>query len=259
MSIGMIEPGWVIGLTVVAFIAGVIDAIAGGGGLLTLPALLAAGLPPDLALGTNKGQSTFGSGAAFFSFLRAGTLDRGRLPYAFASGLAGSLLGAATVLVIPPRVLAPLVLGLLVTVAIVLLLRRDLGSREGVPPQRPLRRLVPIAFGIGFYDGFFGPGTGTFVIMAFVLWMGDRLAVASANAKVVNFASNLAALGIFALSGKVLWAVALPMACAQAAGGLVGARLVRVRGDRLVRIMVLLVVSALSVKIGFELWRSQGA
>jgi hypothetical protein len=154
---------------------------------------------------------------------------------------------------IPSRVLAPLVLVLLVAVAAFLALRRNFGAEARPAPPRPLPRTVLIALVIAFYDGFFGPGTGTFLIMAFVLWLGDRMAAASANAKVVNFASNLAALALFALSGRVLWAVALPMAASQALGATLGARLVRRGGDRFVRVVVLAVVAALALKIAWDL------
>lgn len=234
----------------VALIGGTIDAVAGGGGLVTLPALLMAGLPPDLALGTNKGQGTFGSGSSLLTFWRLGSVDRARAPTAFALAFAGSLLGALAVVHLSNAVLAPLVLVLLVAVAVFLFFRRDFGTRpRGVEVTRPLLRTAAIAFTIGAYDGFFGPGTGTFVLIAFVLWLGDTLARGSANAKVVNFASNLAALLLFTLSDRVLWTIALPMAAGQALGGVIGARLVGRLGDRFVRGMVLVVVVALCAKL----------
>jgi uncharacterized protein len=248
----------ILGLAAAAFVAGTIDAVAGGGGLVTLPALLLAGLPPDMALGTNKGQSTFGSGASFLAFLKAGAIDRRRLAVAFGGGGTGALLGARAVEAVPGNVLRPLVLVLLLAVAAVLFFRRDLGTRQPARRERSASQAVVglIAFVLGFYDGFFGPGTGTFLIMAFVLWLGDTLSEASANAKVVNFASNLVSLALFSATGRVVWAVALPMAVGQAVGGMLGARLVIRRGDRLVRGTVLAVVAVLVVKLGSDLfWR----
>jgi uncharacterized protein len=238
-----------------ALAAGVVDAIAGGGGLLTLPALLAAGLPPQLALATNKGQSVFGSGTALLRFARGGLVDPARARIAFPCGFAGSLAGALAVTALSPQQLKPIVLGLLVLAGVFV------ASRTGPPPvtARVPQRLAgvvtaAVALVVGAYDGFFGPGTGTFLIVAFASLLGDPLRRASAEAKVVNFASNLAALALFASRGLVLWKIALPMAAAQAAGGFLGAHLAVRRGDLLVRRVVLLVVLALVVKLGRDVW-----
>ena len=240
-----------------AALAGVVDAVAGGGGLLTVPALLAAGLPPDLALGTNKGQSVFGSAAALLRYGRAGLVDGRMARVTFPAGRAGSLGGAALVLLVPPSALRPVVLVLLVVVAVALALRPAapaprVGPRPGT--GRPIAAAA-IALAIGAYDGFFGPGTGTFLIFAFVAFLGLRLQEASADAKVVNFASNLAAVLLFASRGVVVWAVALPMAAGQFAGGLLGAQIAVRGGDRVVRWAVLAVVAALALKLGADLLR----
>ena len=238
-----------------ATLAGAVDAIAGGGGLVTLPALLAAGLPPDLALGTNKGQSVFGSGAALLRYAWAGLVDGRMARITFPAGLAGSLCGAALVLLVPPEALRPVVLALLVVVAAVLAFRPAAPApRAGSRPWRPATA-VAIALGIGAYDGFFGPGTGTFLIFAFVVFHGAGMQQASADAKVVNFASNLAALALFSARGLVVWQAALPMAAGQFAGGLVGAHLAVRGGDRVVRVVVLAVVVALVLKLGADLVR----
>ncbi|ACG72263.1 protein of unknown function DUF81 [Anaeromyxobacter sp. K] len=241
-------------LTAVALLAGVVDAIAGGGGLLTLPALLWTGLPPHLALGTNKGQSVFGSFAALVRFSRAGMVDGRRARVTFPLGLAGSLAGAGLVLLVPPATLRPVVLALLAFAALFVGLRRG-------PPARPdgaRREATPlvaggIALAIGAYDGFFGPGTGTFLIVAFVALLGDGLARASAGAKVVNFASNLAAVALFSVKGVVVWRIAVPMAAAQLAGGWIGAHLAVRRGDALVRRTAVLVTLALAVKLAWDM------
>jgi uncharacterized protein len=243
-------------LCAAALMAGVVDAIAGGGGLLTLPVLLAVGLPPHVALGTNKGQAVFGSFAALARFSRGG-LVRGRLAaITFPLGLIGSLAGAALVLRVRPEVLKPLVLALLVAVAVFLTFRR--GPPPGERPEPPHGRMLAlgalIALAIGAYDGFFGPGTGTFLILAFSGLLGHGLVRASADAKVVNFASNLAALALFASRGVVLWKVALPMALAQFIGGWLGAQFVIRGGDGLVRRVVLAVVMALALKLGRDVF-----
>ncbi|MFE8595345.1 TSUP family transporter [Archangium violaceum] len=239
-------------LCIAALTAGVVDAIAGGGGLVTLPALLATGLPPHVVLGTNKGQSVFGSFAALVRFYRAGLLNKQLAAVTFPMGLVGSFMGAGLVLLMRPEVLKPVVLVLLVIVAAFLAFRR--GPPPGERPEPPRQRLLSlgaiIALLIGTYDGFFGPGTGTFLIIAFSGLLGHGLTRASADAKVVNFASNLAAVSLFAYRGLVLWYVALPMAAAQFTGGWIGAHLAVRGGDKLVRKVVLLVVTALVLKLG---------
>ena len=241
-------------LSAVALAAGTIDAIAGGGGLLSVPALLAAGLPPHLALATNKGQSVFGSGAAMLRFARAGLVDRVRARVAFPAALAGSLAGARLLVEISPARLRPLVLVLLAAAAAFMALRRAPPAPVEAPP-RPggSGRAIAVSLAIGAYDGFFGPGTGTFLIVAFVALLGDGLARASAGAKVVNFASNLAALCLFSARGLVVWRIALPMAAAQLAGGWAGAHLAVRRGDRLIRGVTIAVSLALALKVAWDM------
>lgn len=237
-----------------AFVAGFIDAIAGGGGLITVPALLAAGLPPHLVLGTNKGQAVWGSGGAMVRFARAGMLDRDRAPWTFSAGFVGSAAGAALVLVLSPEILRPVVLVLLVGVALFLTFRPPLHpTPKSHTPTRARGILMALALGIGAYDGFFGPGTGTFLIIGAVLLLGLPLANASAEAKVVNFASNLAAFLVFAWKGVVVWHIALPMAAAQFSGAWTGSHVAIRGGDRLVRWVVLGVVIALSLKLTWDL------
>jgi uncharacterized membrane protein YfcA len=245
-------------LGAVGLLAGSVDAIAGGGGLLTVPALAALGLPPHLVLGTNKGQSVFGSASALVAFARAGLVDGARARVTFPLGLLGSLLGAWIVLLLRPDVLRPIVIGLLVAAALFVGLRRGPPRAEA---RVPARFILPVAGAwallVGAYDGFFGPGTGTFLIVGFVALLGDPLTRASAEAKVVNFASNLAALALFAWKGTVLWKLALPMAAGQLVGGQIGAHLAVRKGDVLVRRVVLLVVLALSAKLARDAWMAR--
>ncbi|XSF08628.1 TSUP family transporter [Myxococcus faecalis] len=241
-------------LCVAALVAGMVDAIAGGGGLITLPALLTAGLPPHVALGTNKGQSVFGSFAALVRFSRAGLVDWKLARVTFPFGLGGAFAGAALVLLVKPEVLKPLVLVLLIAVAVFLAFRRAPpkapAHEEPSPRSRAQAIGALIALAVGTYDGFFGPGTGTFLIVGFNTLLGHGLARASADAKVVNFASNLASVILFSLKGVVLWKVALPMAAAQFTGAWLGAHLAVKGGDTLVRKVVLAVVLALVLKLG---------
>ena len=249
-----LSPGTQAALCGAALAAGFVDAIAGGGGLVTLPALLSAGIPVDFALGTNKGQSVFGSLAATARFAAGGKIDGRRALVLFPLGFAGSLLGAWLVLRIPSESLRPIVLVLLPAAAIAVLLRP---TPAATAPGAPARNAGPVAAAlallIGTYDGFFGPGTGTFLILGFVGLLRWSPVQASAEAKVVNFASNLAAVLVFAARGAILWRVALPMAAAQFAGGLLGAHSALRVGDRLVRGAVALVVAGLMVKIALDL------
>jgi uncharacterized membrane protein YfcA len=242
-------------LAAVALAAGTIDAVAGGGGLLTVPALLSVGLPPHAAIATNKGQSVFGSFAALVRFTRAGLVDGRRARLMFPLGVAGSVAGALLVLAIPPATLRPVIVVLLPAVAVFVGFRRPPAARlEDAPPRPHETALAGIAaLAIGAYDGFFGPGTGTFLIGAFVGLLGHGLARASAEAKVVNFASNLAAVLLFAARGAVAWRVALPMAAAQLAGGWLGAHLAVRRGDALIRRAVVGVALAAAAKLAWDI------
>jgi uncharacterized membrane protein YfcA len=239
-----------------AFLAGLVDAIAGGGGLVTVPALLAAGLPPQIALGTNKGQAVFGAVTSAVSFASRGEIDRSRAAGGFAGGFVGSWLGARSVLAIPPGPLRAIVIVLLVVAAAVVLARRERRAPpRSLSPRATQAAVVGIGLALGAYDGFFGPGTGTLLVIAFATVFGDPLTRASGNAKVVNLASNLAAVLLFASRGTVLWRVALPMAAANALGAATGAHLAIKNGDRLVRAVVLVIVAAVVVKLAVELAR----
>ena len=237
-------------LAVAALLAGTVDAIAGGGGLITVPVLRAAGLPGHLALGTNKGQAVWGSGAAMLAFWRAGRVDRKQAMYAFPLAFVGSLLGASVVLAIPDKALDPIIIALLIGAAVLVVIKKPSG--DPATPKRAWAAAV-LALVIGAYDGFFGPGTGTFLIVGFVALCGRSLVDASADAKVVNFASNLAALATFAREGSVAWEVALPMAAGQLCGGMIGARLAVKGGARIVRLGVLVASGALIAKLVYSL------
>ena len=229
---------------------------------MTVPALLAAGLPAPVALATNKGQAAFGAVSSFVSFWGRGGIDGKRAPLGFVCGFVGSLAGAGVLLMIDPEPLKPVVLVLLMLSATFIAWPRKLGRgaprgqdkpTEGAPHRWAMLALAPIALALGFYDGFFGPGVGSMLIVVFVLVFGDSLTRASGNAKVVNLASNVAALALFASRGTVIWRIAIPMAAANALGAFVGARLAVERGDRFVRVVVLGVVTVLVLKMAYDL------
>src|SRR5262245_26870717 len=261
--------GWATaGLVVAALAAGMVDAVGGGSGVVAGPALLAAGLPPHLALGTNKAQGVFGTFASTLRYARAGLLDLRRARVTFPAGLVGSVGGAALVLLVPPATLRPVVLVLLVAAAVGLVLRpggkRPLRSTSPLPSTStststwPRLAAAAVALLLGAYDGFFGPGAGTFLILSFAFLFDLPLQRASADAKPVNFASNLAALALFSARGTVLWEIALPMAVAQFVGGWLGAHFAVRGGDRLVRRVVLCVVLALVAKLAIDMGRGRG-
>ena len=239
-------------LVAAALAGGTVDAIAGGGGLITVPALLAVGCPPHVALGTNKAQSVCGTAMALTTFWRARQLTPRRARWTFPLGLVGSFAGALAVHAIAPDHLRPVVIALLLCAAGLLLLRKPRRDADE-PTPRAFGWALVLAVVIGAYDGFFGPGTGTFLIVGMVL-CGASLSRATADAKVVNFASNLAALAVFASRGHVAWALALPMAGAQVAGGLIGARVAIRGGAGVIRVVVVVVSLSLVGKLVYELW-----
>jgi uncharacterized protein len=250
--------GWQLALLcAVGFVAGAIDAIAGGGGLLTVPVFLAVGLPEHQTLGTNKGAMVFGAFASLARYARAGLIDWRLAAIAFPAGFAGSLVGATAVLGVDRAVLRPLVIGMLLVAGAIVALRPSRpASAERPSPRGALAIVALVALVLGSYDGFFGPGAGTFLIIAFTTLLHHALPRATADAKVVNFASNLAAVTVFGLRGTILWQISLPMAAATFLGGLTGAQIAVKGGEGLIRKVVLGVVVALVAKLSWELVRS---
>jgi len=231
--------------------AGFIDAIAGGGGLLTLPSLMLVPLDTPLALGTNKGQGVFGTAMSLAQYARSTLLDRRRALWSFVPALVGSALGVMTVCRVAQGVLTPLVMALLVMAAAAMIFQRPPAGAHA-PRERSMLLAVLVAFVLAFYDGFFGPGTGTFLILAYAWLWRDALDAASANAKVVNFGSNLGAMLTFAARGLIVWKYALPMAAGQLLGGYLGAHATIRGGRQVVRFAVIGVSVALVARLG---WR----
>lgn len=235
-----------------AFCAGTLDAVAGGGGLISLPALLAVGLPPHVALGTNKAQSVWGTTAALITFWRAGRIERRFAWLMFPLAMAASTLGATLVLLVAPTLLRPIVVVLLAVAAIAVWARPPRSGADEGPPPALRAGVVIIATALALYDGFFGPGTGTFLIVALSLLGNYSLPSASAHAKVVNVGSNLAAILIFATHDDIRWAIAAPMAVAQIVGGRIGALVALRGGAQVVRWGVIAVAIALMIKVGYQ-------
>ena len=219
------------------FLAAAVDAIAGGGGLISLPALLIVGVPPHLALGTNKFAASMASLNSSITFARSGKvhfpLVRWQIPFT----LIGSLLGAWAVLRVSSAFLSKAVLVLILLVGIYTMLHKNLGMKnkfQGLNSRNIVLGCM-FALALGFYDGFFGPGTGSFLIFSFITLFGFDFVVASANSKVLNFTSNFAALLIFAWNGKILLSYGIPMAIFMILGSYVGTRLAIQRGAELVK------------------------
>lgn len=243
-------------LLVAALFAGFVDAVAGGGGLIQVPALLVA-LPaesPATVFGTNKLASIFGTGNAALRYARRMALPWGvALPAAGAAFLF-SFGGAMAVAWLPKGVVRPLVLGLLMLVLAYTVVKPDFGAASGsrlAPGQeRPMALLMGAA--LGFYDGFFGPGAGSFMIFGFVHWFRLDFLHASSAAKVVNFATNAAALAYFAPSGHVLWITGLAMAVFNIFGAVLGSRLALRHGSGFVRRVFIAVASLLIARLGYD-------
>jgi len=239
-----------------AFAAGFVDSIAGGGGLITLPVLMSFGLPPQEALGTNKLQATFGSGSAAWHYAAAGTVDWRDCARGFLLSLASAAAGALAVQQMDPAFLRRVIPLLLIGVAVYFLVRPQLGETDR--HSRMPRGLFYWLFGlgIGFYDGFFGPGTGTFWTMAFVLGLGFNLTRATGYTKFMNFASNLSSLALFLAGGKVLFVAGLTMGVGQLLGARVGARMVIRKGTRFIRPIFVSVVLLLTLKLLYDGFRA---
>lgn len=251
----MIEINWELAaLLVAAFGAGLVDAVAGGGGLIQVPALFSA-LPlesPATVFGTNKGSSVFGTANAAWRYARRIAIPWDIAVPAAAAAFVFSFAGAAMVAWLPREVVRPLILILLVAVAVYTALRRDFGTAPVAVPARGRMPAIAVGVVLGFYDGFFGPGMGSFLIFAFVRWFGLDFLRASAAAKVVNGSTNLAALAYFVPSGHILWKVALAMAVFNILGAQTGARLAIRRGSGFVRGAFLFATVLLIAKFGAD-------
>jgi len=252
------ETLWV---TLAAGFAGFIDAIVGGGGLILAPALFAAfpGAAPATLFGTNKSASVWGTSFATLQYARRVELRWRRLLPAVGLTFCGALAGAWALTRIDPGFLRRALPLILLGVLLYTLARKDLG-REHAPRYSGHGEALAagaLGLGIGFYDGFFGPGTGSFFVFALVRWLGYDFLHASAAAKLLNVTSNVAAIGLFATKGHVWWALGLQLAVANVIGSLLGTRLALRHGAGFVRGIFLLVVGALICKTGWDAygWR----
>jgi uncharacterized protein len=245
-------------LCVFAFIAGFIDSIAGGGGLIQLPALFI--VMPHLSVatlfGTNKLASIAGTSIASAQYARHIEINwKATLP-ATCAALVFSFLGARAVSIINPQVMRPLVLFMLVAIALYTFIRKDFGALHAPKLDMTKQYAVSIATGmlIGFYDGFFGPGTGSFLIFVFIGIFGFNFLSASASSKLINFATNLSAVLYFGFTNNIYYKAAIFMALCNMLGSLAGTRLAILKGNRFVRVFFLIIVSILIIKLGYDIF-----
>jgi len=243
----------VVFLIVAGFISAFIDSTVGGGGLISTPALLSLGLPVPYALGTNKVAASMGCLTSVISFWRAGKIKKtafALMPLSFL----GSALGAYVVYLLPEKLMKNIIVVLLVAVAVYTYRRKDWGDTSAVQQLgiHALIGAIAMAFAIGFYDGFFGPGTGSFLIFGF-LYLGYDFVTAAGNAKALNFASGIGALISFAVSGTIIWSYGIIMALSMIVGAVCGSRLAIKKGAAYVRPLYLVVTTLLIGKQVYEI------
>ncbi|HKL01169.1 MAG TPA: TSUP family transporter [Desulfotignum sp.] len=244
-------------LTLVSFVilfatglcAGFVDAIAGGGGLIALPVLLAIGLPPATALGTNKLQGSFGTLSSAVNFIAKGLVDIRQCLAGMAFTLCGAVLGAVIIQRMDPGFIRHLIPVLLLVVFFYTLFSRTLGLKPGSPKMGRHLFFVLFGLGLGFYDGFFGPGTGSFWTGALLIFLGLDMTGAVGTTRVMNFVSNIVALAVFIMGGSVLWSAGLVMAGGQVIGARAGSSLAIKRGAGFIRPFFLTMVFLTIVRL----------
>lgn len=238
-------------LSAVAALAGFIDAIAGGGGLLTIPAMLLANIPPILALGTNKLQGTSGALAASITMIKKGVVKPKNMNVAIIATFIGAVLGTIAVQLSPPDLLEKLIPFLITAIGIYTLFAPRLGEVEAEPriSESSWQKIItPL---IGFYDGYIGPGTGMFFALGNVALRGRQIIAATGAAKVLNLSTNIGSLIFFILGGNVLWKVGLAMMVGQTIGAYFGSHMVVKGGSKLIRPVIVLVCLAMVAKYVF--------
>lgn len=234
------------------FLAGLVDAISGGGGLISLPAYLIAGLPPHTAIATNKMSSTCGTALATLRFIKNKLVNfKLALPAAVAAVI-GATIGANLSLLVTETVLLYLMIAILPVCAFLVLNKKlfhDGSEDEIILNKRTYKIAIVIAIVVGLYDGFYGPGTGTFLIVAFTVFAKFSIKTANAQAKIINLTSNITSLIVFLLNGEVLLILGLAAAVCNMAGGYIGSGLVMKNGAKIVKPGIIFVLFLLAIKI----------
>jgi uncharacterized membrane protein YfcA len=236
-------------------VAGFVDSIAGGGGLITLPVLLNLGIPPAFAFGTNKLQASFGSGSATWHFTQSKVVSLRECGLGVLFTVIGAAAGTMLVQHLDPAFLKKFIPVLLLAIAGFMIFKPQLGEKDIHPRMTPGRFYLSAGLLLGFYDGFIGPGTGTFWAMAFMLGLGFNLTKATGHTKVMNFASNLTSLAFFLGAGQVYYGAGLAMGIGQLLGARIGSRMVVLRGAKFIRPIFLTMVFALILKLLYDACR----
>ena len=241
----------VVFLCFAGFIAATVDAIAGGGGLISLPSILAAGVPPHFALGTNKFASSFGAVTSAYTFTRLGKVFVPLMKFTVPCTLVGSVVGVLAALRIDQGFLRIIILVLVFATAIYTIIKKDFGNEDkftGLTRKNIIQGCV-FAFTLGFYDGFFGPGTGSFLIFLFIKVYGYDFTIAAGDSKVLNFVSNITSLVMFAVNGKIYYMVGIPMALAMIAGARLGSKIAIKNGAKVIKPIFVTIAMVLTVKL----------
>ncbi|TDQ56967.1 hypothetical protein EDC45_1634 [Mesocricetibacter intestinalis] len=239
-------------LFLVALLAGFIDAIAGGGGLITIPALMMTGMPPAMALGTNKLQSCGGSFSASLYFIRRRAVNLSEIWLLILMTFMGAVFGTLLVQLVDSAVIKKIIPFLVLAIGLYFLFSPNLGDMDRNQRISYAAFAFSAGFGIGFYDGFFGPGAGSLFSLACVTLLGFNLAKATAHAKVLNFTSNFASLIFFLIGGQMAWTVGLVMMIGQFIGANLGAKMVLAKGKSLIRPMVVVVSFIMTAKMAYD-------
>ena len=243
-------------LAVFCFIAAVVDAISGGGGLISLPAYFAVGFPPHMALGTNKLSAFLSTFASTFKFWKAKKINIEIVSKLFAFSLAGAAIGVKTAVSIEPKYFKPISFVTLILVFLYTLKNKNIGEvnyYKGTTPKTLLIGKI-MAFSLGFYDGFLGPGTGSFLIFCLIKIFKLDFSSASGNTKILNLSSNFASLVVFAFLGKLNWVYGLSIAVVMTFGAIIGSRLAILKGNKFIKPVFLVVTSILILKMSYEIF-----
>ena len=251
----MPQPLWVYPLYLcTGAVAGLVDSIAGGGGLITLPVALALGMPPKIALGTNKFQASFGSFTAAYYYVKHKVVDLPRVRAGVVFTLVGAAVGTWAVQQMGSELLSRIIPFLLMAIVVYTVVTPRFGETETIPRMPVLSFFLLSGISLGFYDGFFGPGVGSLWAMAIVLGLGTNLTRATGITKVMNFTSNIVSLLLFLVGGYVWFAAGIAMAIGQVAGARMGSRLVITRGASIIRPIYIAIVVATTIKLLYNVY-----
>lgn len=240
---------------VAGFIGAMVDAIVGGGGLVTTPALLALGLPTHIALGTNKFAATMGAISSTYHYYKSGNMNGKLLKYIIPFSFIGSIFGVLTVLGIDPDFLKKLIIVLVLIIGTYTVLHKNLGLENhftGLTKKKIILGMI-LTLVLGFYDGFFGPGTGSFLIFGLISIFGFDFVKASANTRALNLASNMTALVLFLLNGKVYFLIGVPMGICMMIGAKVGSHMAIEKGSKFIKPVFVIMSLLLVIKMSFDI------